>query len=286
MQGKTTYFHPHKTLRAGTQLLDLSTPKVMGILNITPDSFFDGGKFSEPDAALRQTEKMIHEGAAIIDIGAMSTRPGASIISADEELKRILPVLDTVKKHFSVPVSIDTVHAKVAEACIECKADMINDISAGKIDAEIIQVCAKNNIPYIAMHMQGLPETMQQNPQYKNVTEEVFDFLLKKCIDLTSQGVHNLVVDPGFGFGKTLEQNYELAHNLETFQLIGFPVLAGISRKSMICKALKVHPQHALNGTSALHAILILKGANILRVHDVKEAMEVIEIVNNVNPGK
>jgi dihydropteroate synthase len=282
MPGKSTYFYPHKTLKLGDQLLDLSTPKVMGILNITPDSFYDGGKFTNTDDALRQAEKMMQQGAAILDIGGMSSRPGAEILDAEEELRRVIPVLDAVKKNFPVPVSIDTVYAKTAEETIAHGADMINDISAGRIDEKIISVCIRHKKPYVLMHMQGMPENMQQNPTYKNVTEEVFNFLLQKCRELSLQGLLEIIIDPGFGFGKTVEQNYELANHLETFQLLGFPVLAGISKKSMICKVLKVNPEKALNGTTALHAILLVKGANILRVHDVKEAREVIEIVKKL----
>ncbi|MFN0274447.1 MAG: dihydropteroate synthase [Chitinophagales bacterium] len=284
MFGKTTYFYPHKTLKLGGRLLDLSTPKVMGILNVTPDSFYDGGQYIGITHALKQTEKMIEEGASILDIGGMSSRPGAEIIDVKEELRRVLPILDAVKKHFTIPVSLDTVHAKVAEEGISHGADMINDISAGGIEENIISVCAKSQVPYILMHMQGTPKTMQQNPTYKNITEEVFTFLLQKCREISTKGIHEIVVDPGFGFGKNVEQNYELANRLETFQLLGFPILAGISRKSIICKVLKINPEKALNGTTALHAILLLKGANILRVHDVKEAMEVIQIVEHLNP--
>ncbi|MBC8048289.1 MAG: dihydropteroate synthase [Fimbriimonadaceae bacterium] len=283
MQSKTTYFYPHKTLRLGDRLLDLSTPKVMGILNITPDSFFDGGKYLTADDALFRAEKMINEGTDILDVGGMSSRPGAEIISEEEELKRIIPVIKTITSKFDIPVSIDTIRGKVAYEAIQHGAVLVNDISAGKFDNTIINVCAKNKIPYALMHMQGAPQNMQQTPVYNNVTEEVFQFMLDNCRNLTAKGIHEIIIDPGFGFGKTVEHNYELVKNLEIFQQIGFPILAGISRKSMICKVLKVNPEKALNGTTALHAILLLKGANILRVHDVKEAIEVIQIVQNLN---
>jgi len=276
---KTTYFYPNKTLRLGGIVLDLSTPQVMGILNITPDSFFDGGRYPTVDDALKQAEKMVSEGAAMIDIGGMSSRPGAEIIDVEAELKRVVPVIDAIRKHFpATPISIDTVHGSVAEAAINHGADMINDISAAAIDDSIIDIAVRHQVPYVVMHMQGLPGTMQEAPQYDDVVKEVFGFLLEKCKTISQKGIHQLIIDPGFGFGKTLEQNYSLAKQLEIFHQIGFPIMAGISRKSMICKLLKVNPEKALNGTTALHALLLMKGANILRVHDVKEAKEVIAI--------
>lgn len=282
MQGKTTYFYPHKTLRLGEQLLDLSTPKLMGILNITPDSFFDGGSFFNLKDALEHTAKMVKEGADIIDIGGMSSKPGAEIISADEELKRIMPVITAVMKEFTVPVSVDTVWGKVAAEAINAGATLINDISAGKFDTSIQDVCIEHNISYILMHMQGTPATMQQQPEYNNVVEEVFQFMLDNCRMLQNKGMQQIIIDPGFGFGKNLEQNYALAKQLSVFKNIGMPLMAGISRKSMICKLLKVNPDKALNGSTALHAVLLLKGADILRVHDVAEAKQVIDIVQNL----
>lgn len=282
MQGKTTYFYPHKTLRLGEQLFDLSTPKLMGILNITPDSFFDGGNFIHVKDALDHTGKMVKEGADIIDIGGMSSKPGAEIISADEELKRIMPVITAVLKEFTVPVSVDTVWGKVATEAINAGATLINDISAGTFDPSIQDICIAHNTAYVLMHMQGTPATMQQQPEYENVVGEVFQFMLDNCRMLHNKGMQQIIIDPGFGFGKNLEQNYALAKQLSVFKNIGMPLMTGISRKSMICKLLKVNPDKALNGSTALHAALLLKGSDILRVHDVAEAKQVIDIVQNL----
>lgn len=280
---KTTYFYPNKTLRMGGNLLDLSTPKLMGILNLTPDSFFDGGKFDSVDAALMQADKMISEGADILDLGGMSTRPGAEMIDVNEELRRVIPVILAIRSRFAtIPLSIDTVHGKVAEEAIHSGVSMINDISAGSFDASIIEIAAKYQVPYVLMHMQGSPGDMQQSPSYKNVAEEVFEFLLQGCQDLKSKNINQIIIDPGFGFGKSLEHNYVLIRNFDLLHQIGFPVMIGISRKSIICKLLKVNPENALNGSTALHTILLLKGANILRVHDVKEAAEIIKIVSQL----
>lgn len=277
---KTTYFYPNKTLRTGNGLLDLSTPAIMGILNVTPDSFFDGGKFLGEESALRQAEHLILQGADIVDIGGMSTRPGAVGIGAEEEMQRVLPVVTAIHTQFpDVHISIDTVYATTAKAAIEAGAGIINDISAGKMDAGIIDVAKAYKVPYILMHMQGQPDNMQVDPVYSDVVKEVFNFLLDQTIELDKSGLQDVIIDPGFGFGKTLEQNYALAAKLEQFKLIGKPVLVGISRKSMICKLLKVNPDKALNGSTALHSILLLKGADILRVHDVKEAVELRKIV-------
>ncbi|MBK7443683.1 MAG: dihydropteroate synthase [Bacteroidetes bacterium] len=277
---KTTYFYPNKTLRTGNGLLDLSTPAIMGILNVTPDSFFDGGKFLGEESALRQAEHLILQGADIVDIGGMSTRPGAVGIGAEEEMQRVLPVVTAIHTQFpDVHISIDTVYATTAKAAIEAGAGIINDISAGKMDSEIIDVAKAYKVPYILMHMQGQPDNMQVDPVYADVVKQVFDFLLQQTIELDKSGLQDIIIDPGFGFGKTLEQNYALAAKLEQFKLIGKPVLVGISRKSMICKLLKVNPDMALNGSTALHSILLLKGADILRVHDVKEAVELRKIV-------
>lgn len=281
---KTTYFPPNRVLRLGNHLLDLSVPRIMGILNVTPDSFYDGGEFVSPETALRHVEKMIRHGADIIDIGGMSSRPGAPVITTEEELKRVLPVLTAIVKEFpDSAVSIDTVHSGVAIAAIEHGAAMINDISAGKIDPQLISVAAKYKVPYVLMHMQGTPSTMQKEPHYENVCEEVLQFFIDESRNLIKNGVQEIIIDPGFGFGKTLQHNYELAAHLDQFSVVGFPILAGVSRKSMICQLLKVNPDKALNGSTALHAILLMKGVNILRVHDVREAKETIEVFMAVN---
>ncbi len=267
------------TINCRGHLMDFSRPKVMGILNITPDSFYDGGRLTDEEAVLKQAEKMLAGGADILDIGGMSSRPGAEIISAAEELGRVLPHVTNILARFPQAIlSIDTVHASVAEACLKAGAHIINDISAGRIDAAMLTTVARHWAPYIIMHMQGLPNTMQQNPVYENVITEVMDFFAERINAGRQAGILDIVIDPGFGFGKTVEHNYTLLRNLGYFGNLGLPVLAGVSRKSMICKVLKVNPEHALNGTTAVNTIALLNGAHILRVHDVKEAVEVVKI--------
>lgn len=280
MHSKTTYFPPLTILRSGGRLMDFSTKKVMGILNITPDSFYDGGKNLDVTQALLNTERMLKAGADIIDVGGMSTRPGAEPVSTNVEMHRVIPVIQAIRKQFpECWISIDTVNAKTAQEAIRNGADIINDISAATMDREMAEVITHSQVPYILMHMQGTPQTMQQAPEYSNVVENIFTFFIDKLMYLKQNGVHDVIIDPGFGFGKTLEHNYQLAANIGQFTLLGKPIMAGISRKSMICKLLKVNPENALNGTTALHALLLLHGADILRVHDVQEAREVIEIV-------
>lgn len=268
------------TFNCRGQLLDLSRPVVMGILNVTPDSFFDGARYSGKGAALKQVEKMLSEGAAILDVGGASSRPGAAEVSEKEELGRVVPAIEDIKSHFpEVVISIDTWRAKVARAAIEAGASIVNDISGGQFDEKIFEEVAALGTPYILMHMQGTPAAMQQNPHYDDVVTEVLDFFIQKIEKLRALGVKDIVLDPGFGFGKTVEHNYQLLKNLHVFRNVtGLPVLAGISRKSMICKVLKVNPEHALNGTTALHMVALQQGAKILRAHDVREAMEVIKL--------
>jgi dihydropteroate synthase len=252
----------------------------MGILNVTPDSFFDGGRYSGKDAALKQAEKMLSEGATMLDVGGASSRPGAAEVSEKEELERVIPVVEGIKSHFpEAVISVDTWRASVAKAAVEAGASMVNDISGGQFDEQMFETVAALNVPYILMHIQGTPATMQQNPQYDDVVTEVLDFFIQKIEKLRTLGVKDIVLDPGFGFGKTVEHNYQLLKNLHVFSNVtGLPVLAGISRKSMICKVLKVNPEHALNGTTALHMVALQQGAKILRAHDVREAMEVIRL--------
>ncbi len=265
---------------AGWQI-DLSTPVVMGILNITPDSFFDGGKFTESDTQLFQAEKMLNEGASIIDLGAASTRPGAEEVTEDEELNRVIPSLQSLKKEFpQAIISVDTYRSKVAKIAIENGAHIINDVSGGTIDDEMFQIIADLEVPYVLMHIKGTPKNMQNDTQYVDVVQEVKYFFKKQLRKLGNIGVtDNIILDPGFGFGKTLENNYELLKDLSSFTDMGYPILAGISRKSMINKVLNKTPDEALNGTTALNTIALLNGANILRVHDVKEAVEVVRLV-------
>ena len=268
------------TLNCRGHLLDLSEPVVMGILNTTPDSFFDGGRFVDEEAVVARVRKMLAEGAVVIDVGGVSTRPGAAEVSEREELQRVIPVVASVKKHFpDAVVSIDTWRSKVAQEAVGAGAAIVNDISAGRFDPRLFETVAALDVPYILMHMQGTPQTMQQNPRYENVVNEVLDFFIEKLEKLRRLGIKDIVLDPCFGFGKTVEHNFHLLKNLAVFEhVLNLPVLAGISRKSMICKVLKVNPEHALNGTTALHVEALRQGARILRVHDVKEAAEVIAL--------
>ncbi len=271
--------YPKKTINCEGRLISLEKPMVMGILNLTPDSFFDGGKYHGVDAALMQAEKMLREGAAFIDVGGMSSRPGAEIIGVEEELQRVLPVIEALHENFpEAIVSIDTFRAKVAHESVQAGAHLINDISAGNMDKAMFQTVAALDVPYIMMHMQGSPSTMQTAPQYENVVREVLDFFIQKTGELRQLGVKDIIIDPGFGFGKTVEHNYQLLKNMHVFQMLELPLLAGISRKSMICKVLKVKPENALNGTTALHVIALQQGAKILRAHDVKEAIQTIQL--------
>jgi len=268
------------TLNCAGKLLCLNQPVVMGILNLTPDSFFDGGKFTQPDACLQQAEKMLTEGASLLDIGGMSSRPGAKLIQPHEEMRRVIPAITAIKQRFpEAIISIDTVWATTAAEAVAAGAGMVNDISAGSIDAQLLPTVAKLQVPYVLMHMQGTPQNMQQNPVYTHVVEDLLTFFTQKLAYLRSLGITDVVLDPGFGFGKTVEQNFTLLKNLSVFRLLGLPVLAGISRKSMICRTLNINPQQALNGTTALHSLALLNGANILRAHDVQEAAETIKLM-------
>lgn len=265
------------------QLLSLHTPAVMGILNITPDSFFDGGKFNSIDFAIKQTEKMLNEGASIIDIGGYSSRPGADNIEAQEELDRVIPVIEKINKTFKeVIISIDTFRAKVALEAVNAGASIVNDISAGDDDPDMITTIAALGVPYIAMHKQGNSKTMQLNPKYNDVTTDVLDYFIKKIQLLRQAGIKDVIIDPGFGFGKNREHNYSLLKNLDAFKMLDCPILAGMSRKRMINEVLNISSIDALNGTTVVNTIALLNGANILRVHDVKEAVEAVKIVMNV----
>lgn len=272
---------PTYTLNCGGQLLVLNRPKIMGILNTTPDSFFDGGQYNSVDNALARAEKMLNEGADILDVGGYSTRPGAAVITESEEIERTTKVIAHIKKHLpQAIISVDTFRASVAKACIDAGAAIVNDISAGDDDAQMIPYIAQTNVPYILMHKQGTPQTMQKAPQYTNVVQEVVDYLVKKVALLHSMGVNDIVIDPGFGFGKTVEHNYQLLKHLNAFSVCDVPILAGISRKSLINKVLNTKADEALNGTTVLNTIALLNGAHILRVHDVKEAKEAITLVS------
>ena len=267
------------TINCRGTLIDLNRPKVMGILNCTPDSFFDGGKYKDEKEIVTQVQKILAEGATFIDIGAYSSRPGAIHISEEEELQRLLPVVTLLTKEFpSIILSIDTFRSQVAKKAIALGASMINDISGGNADPNMFETVVDFQVPYIAMHMQGTPQNMQTNPQYDNCTEEILKDFATKAHQLKSKGLNDLIFDVGFGFGKTIAHNYELLHNLDRFQQLDCPILTGISRKSMLYKPLGISPDEALNATSITNSIAINKGTQILRVHDVKEAMEVLKI--------
>ncbi len=279
MNFKNTLLPIQTTLQSKGRLLDISQPVVMGILNATPDSFYNKGQDSDAESLLRNAEKMLNDGAAILDIGGVSTKPGAALISADEELSRLLPAFEAIHNRFpDAWLSVDTYNAVTAKEAVAAGASIINDVSAGRFDESMLRIVASLQVPYIAMHMQGTPETMQQNPEYGDAVTEVRNYLQDTCTQCSNAGIADVIIDPGFGFGKTVEHNFQLLNALHTFRILGKPVLAGISRKSMVCKPLHVNPEHALNGTTALHMAALQQGASILRVHDVKEAMQVIKL--------
>lgn len=271
------------TVNCQGELIDLSRPKIMGILNVTPDSFYDGGRFSDSKAILVQVGKMLKEGATFIDLGAYSSRPGAAPVSRENELKRLLPTVELLITRFpKILLSIDTFRSSVAEQCLQIGATMINDISAGKIDENMLPTIAKFNVPYIMMHMRGTPQSMQSQIDYDDVLKNVLFYFSERLVKARALKINDIIVDPGFGFAKTLAQNYELLHYLDLLQSLEVPVLAGLSRKSMIYKPLNLNAEQALNGTTALNMIALVKGAKILRVHDVREAMECVQLYNQL----
>jgi dihydropteroate synthase len=277
-----TDFKPY-SLFSGIKSIEIQHPWVMGILNTTEDSFFDGGKYHTIQAALKRCELMISEGVDIIDIGGQSTQPGAIIKSIDEEIQATVPIVEAVRKTFpEVLLSIDTFRAEVAKQCIDKGAHMVNDISSGDDDPHMLSTVAQLNVPYIAMHKKGTPENMQQNARYEDVCLEVNDYFEKKIRIFQEIGIREVILDPGFGFGKTIDHNYQLLNQLDDFHQHQLPLLIGISRKSMVWKTLNISPEEALNGSTALHTLALLKGAHILRVHDVKEAKECIKIIERL----
>ncbi len=281
MRPQGTNFSSKFLLKSNGKSLSLATPVVMGILNLTPDSFFDGRELNSAEELLKKADKFLNEGAAILDLGAVSSKPGAAEVSESEELRRLLPFLKLVRNTFpAVFISVDTFRSSVASAAAECGTDVINDISGGTADENMFKVVAAAKRPYIIMHMQGTPQTMQQNPQYKNVVKEVYNFLKKQSAKAKKAGIKQIILDPGFGFGKTVEHNYKLLSQFKKFEKLACPLLAGISRKSMINKVLKTAPDKALNGSTVLNTLALLNGANILRVHDVKEAVETIKLIS------
>lgn len=272
-----------RTINIKGTILDVSSPIVMGILNITPDSFSDGGRYVSPDDAIKRAKQMDDEGASIIDIGGYSSRPNAEDVSEQEEMDRVIPIIEKLSQETDRPLSIDTFRSRVADESIRAGASLVNDISAGSDDVNMISTVAKHNVPFIAMHKQGQPSDMQNNPQYSNVLEEVYSYLKHVIDKCKSAGIEDVIIDPGFGFGKSLTHNYQLLNQLDRFKSLDVPIMVGISRKSMIYKTLGVDVKGALNGTTFLHAFSLNNGTNILRVHDVKEAMECVRLFDIIN---
>lgn len=269
------------TLNCKGRLLVIDKPVVMGIINTTPDSFYSQSRTGQVDQVLFRAEEMMKEGALILDVGGQSTRPGSEQVGADEELRRIIPAVEAIARQWpQAYISVDTFYAKVAKGAIEAGAHIVNDVSAGTIDEELLPLVADLKVPYVLMHMKGHPQTMQLNPTYENVVTEVFDALNFKMAALVKSGITDIIIDPGFGFGKTMQHNFRLLKELSYFQQLQKPLLVGLSRKGTIYKTLQITPEEALNGTTVVNTIALLNGANILRVHDVKEAMQAIRLLN------
>ncbi|HPE84253.1 MAG TPA: dihydropteroate synthase [Aequorivita sp.] len=272
-----------RTLNCQGKLIDLSKPKVMGIINITPDSFYDGGKTFSEKEIMEQAERMLSEGATFLDVGGYSTRPGAEEVSEKDEIERVVGAIEAILKSFrQALISVDTFRSEVAKKAVEAGAAIVNDVSGGTLDAKMYKTVAKLKVPYILMHMRGTPKTMVKLTDYKNVTMEVLKDLAEKIALARAEGINDIIADPGFGFAKTQQQSFQLLNNLELFQNLDVPILAGISRKSMIYKTLETSAEKALNGTTSLNTIALIKGASILRVHDVKEAVECVKLFENL----
>lgn len=283
MADKNTVFQQKLTLNVRGTLLDLSKPKIMGIINLTPDSFYDGGKNNNLENALKKTEELLSEGADLLDLGAYSSRPGAEHISEETEYERLIPVVKAIAKEFpQALLSIDTFRSGIAKAAVNEGAHLINDISAGEMDENMFQTIADLRVPYILMHMRGTPKTMSTLTDYSDLLAELSQYFTKKIIQLHDLGVNDLIIDPGFGFAKNIDQNYELLAKLDRLKILGYPILVALSRKSMIYKLLDSDAEHALNGTTAANTIALMNGANILRVHDVSEAKETLIIVEKL----
>jgi dihydropteroate synthase len=279
-------FTTNKTLNCRGELIDLSQPKVMGIINVTPDSFYAGSRQIDLRSILKQVEKMLAEGATFLDVGGYSSRPGAEDISMEEESQRVLPAIQAVIKEFPRAfVSVDTFRSSIAQQAVDVGACMVNDISGGELDNQMFSTIAELQVPYVLMHMRGTPQTMTQHTDYEDLIKDIMDYFHPKVYQLRLMGVKDCMVDVGFGFSKTIEQNFTLLNALDYFKMLEKPLLVGLSRKSMIWRTLKTDAEHALNGTTTLHTIALIKGASILRVHDVKEAVETIELVGKYNSG-
>ncbi len=276
---KETFFQTKSTLNCRGKIINLCSPLVMGIVNIGPDSFFDGGKYQQSYDIIKRCDTLLSEGADILDLGAVSTRPGSMLVKPEKELNRLLPALETVLENFpQAVVSVDTYNSRVAMEVVKTGAHMINDISGGTIDEKMFETIALLQVPYVLMHIQGLPENMQQDPHYEDPVKDIIRYFAERVRKLRELGVHDIIIDPGFGFGKKTEDNYKLLDQLEYFQMFELPVMVGFSRKSMINKVLSVQPEGALNGTTVLNTIALQKGAGILRVHDVRQAKESIKL--------
>jgi len=272
------------TINCAGKLVDLSTPKIMGILNVTPDSFYDGGVHNSDKKILKHVEKMLNDGAAFIDIGAYSSRPNGINIDENEELNRVVPALELVNNKFpNTIISIDTFRSKVAEACLNSGASIINDISAGEMDKKMMKIVGKYKVPYIMMHMKGNPQNMISRTNYDDMLKEIIKYFSKKINQALSYKINDMIIDPGFGFAKDLRQNYNLLSNMDVLKILDKPIMVGISRKSMIYKSLKTSAKESLNGTTVLNTVSLIKGASILRVHDVKEASECIKLISALN---
>lgn len=281
---KDTFLNRKQTLNCKGKVVDISQPSVMAILNLTPDSFYQNSRAKSIDDALGRVEHFVKAGAKFIDLGAYSSRPGAAEVSEEEELQRMVPTIKAINESFpEVLLSVDTFRAKVAEEGIHAGAHLVNDIAAGNLDEKMLETVAKLQVPYIMMHMKGTPQNMQDSPTYENITKEVFVYFNEKIKTLQNLGVKDIILDPGFGFAKTLDHNYQLLKEMELLNFFELPLLVGFSRKSMITKALGIKTEEALNGTTVLNTAALLKGANILRVHDVKEAVECVELVSRIS---
>jgi dihydropteroate synthase len=280
MNPKDTLFSIKQTINCGGRLIDFSVPRVMGILNTTPDSFYDGGKYLNEKEIVKRVSAMLSEGADIIDVGACSTRPGAADVTPQEEMERLKRALIPIRNSFpDIILSVDTFRATVAEyAVVQFRAGLINDISSGQLDERMLPTAAALKVPFIMMHMQGIPQNMQINPEYEDITKELLAYFAQRIDLAQNTGITDLIIDPGFGFGKTLRHNYVLLHELRLFAALGHPIMVGLSRKSMIYKSLQVTPEEALNGTTVLNTLALNNGARLLRVHDVKEAVEAIRL--------
>jgi len=277
---KDTFFQKKRLIRIGGNYLDLDIPRIAGILNVTPDSFYDGGKYLEKKKIIAHVDRMLHEGADIIDIGACSSHPGAKEIGVAEELQRLTDALAPIREKWpDICISVDTTRSAIAQKVVEnFKVNMINDISGGIADPQMSELIAEMQIPYIVMHMKGTPETMQHTTSYSDLLREIIEFFSRQTELLKSKGIHDIIIDPGFGFGKTLEQNYQILYHLGVFRMFNFPLMVGLSRKSMIYRLLDITPDEALTGTVALHMLALERGADILRVHDVREAKQAIQL--------